>query len=196
MKQKNSLKAGLAGLGVIAVLTASATFAQRTQNPAMKSRKPGSGRVAQALNLTPEQTEKLQALQQAYRAQLKELRDSHEKQVRAILTPEQAQKLDALKAQRQHGRRGWMRGGMRAPGSRLNLTPQQQSQVRDILRDARQQQASVVESAKKSGASRDQVRAELNKLRAATRERISQVLTPEQRAKLSSRMVGRPSLRS
>ncbi|MFI5338030.1 MAG: hypothetical protein ACHQ5A_14670, partial [Opitutales bacterium] len=67
-------------------------------------------RIAEKLQLTDEQRDKLEHLGRAFRAQQREQMKKHLEEMRAVLTPEQQQKVDAWK---QHLRRG--HGGPPAP---------------------------------------------------------------------------------
>ena len=66
-------------------------------------------RLAEQLQLTEEQRDKLEHLGRAYRAQQRELAKKHHEEMRAVLTPEQQKKADALK-EKFHQRAG-MRAG-------------------------------------------------------------------------------------
>ena len=66
-------------------------------------------RMAEKLQLTDEQRDKLEHLGRAYRAQQRELAKKHHEEMRAVLTPEQQKKADELK-ERFHQRAG-MRSG-------------------------------------------------------------------------------------
>lgn len=63
-------------------------------------------RIAEKLQLTDEQRDKLEHLGRAYRAQQREAAKKHLEEMRAVLTPEQQQKMDELKQHFRHGPAG------------------------------------------------------------------------------------------
>ncbi len=75
-------------------------------------------RIAEKLQLTDEQRDKLEHLGRAYRAQQREAAKKHLEEMRAVLTPEQQQKMEELK---QHFHRG--PGGDHPPFLGMNDTP-------------------------------------------------------------------------
>ena len=63
-------------------------------------------RIAEKLQLTDEQRDKLEHLGRAYRAQQREVAKKHLEEMRAVLTSEQQQKVDQWKQHFQHGPAG------------------------------------------------------------------------------------------
>jgi Spy/CpxP family protein refolding chaperone len=152
---------------------------------ASRASAPGQ-RLAQALNLTPDQQAKLKALQYQFRDQLKSLRDAHRQQVLSILTPDQAAKLQSLQANRKDRFQGRMKHRGFGLAQKLNLTADQQAQIAEIMKSARAQRRRILSSAQ-SGGDASAVRVQLQSLRQSVRSRIDSVLTPEQRDQLPSR---------
>ena len=63
-------------------------------------------RIAEKLQLTDEQRDKLEHLGRAYRAQQRDAAKKHLEEMRAVLTPEQQQKAEEMKQQHRGGPRG------------------------------------------------------------------------------------------
>lgn len=155
----------------------------------------------QALNLTVEQQAMARQIFESKRAQLENLRADASltpeqkktaakeifraamDQFRHILTPEQLQKMDQIRANkgyRKDGRHGTAMGLFKF-GKALNLTAEQEAQIKQIF---------LAHKAQMSGAWKDasltpeQRRAMAQQTREAVMAEVRQVLTPEQQQKL------------
>jgi Spy/CpxP family protein refolding chaperone len=60
-------------------------------------------RIAEKLQLTDEQRDKLEHLSRDYRAQQRDLAKKHQEEMRAVLTPDQQKKAEEMKQHFRHG---------------------------------------------------------------------------------------------
>jgi Spy/CpxP family protein refolding chaperone len=141
------------------------------------------GNRMQALNLTPEQQQKLKAL-----------REEFHKNYLEILTPEQREKLQSMRRNRAgmgrrgtQGRRGQMgrtaRRGMNPQAlEKLNLTEDQKTQVQAARAELRE----AMKAARAQGAQGEDRKAALREARGNFRSALQSILTPEQQEQLKS----------
>jgi Spy/CpxP family protein refolding chaperone len=141
-----------------------------------------------ALNLTPDQQQKMQAIREANRAKMQAnpgmsdterqaLRTDAEKQIRVLLTPEQLKQFDAIRAQ----------GGMRQGGGRtvandprfagLNLTAAQQKQIQATSDELHEK---MRQARTDTTLSPDEQRSRMQQLFQNEQQEIKAVLTPDQ----------------
>lgn len=147
--------------------------------------------------LTPEQA----------RAEMDNLRAQHRQELAGILTPEQLQKLDELRAAAGPGRWNGQAGAGQSMGrsagmgvgpvcEQLGLTEEQKAQLAALREQNREQMQQAVQSIRaqvRSGAwTREQARAEMDKLREQRRQDLAGILTPEQFQKLDALRANRP----
>lgn len=82
------------------------------------------------------------------KAKLKQIRESTQSRISAILTPEQRQQLETLKQQRQTQRQSGQPGAGRQKGDRamaaLNLSDDQKAQISAIRQQAKQEMDAVL----------------------------------------------------
>jgi len=148
--------------------------------------------LSKALNLTDDQKAKIQpildqnapqlkAIRQDAHAKTKAVRDSMEAQIRPLLTPEQQQQFDQLKtrlAEHHHGRFEHRIDHKVAKLTKaLNLTSDQQTQVKATLEAARPQ---FKEIWKNASLSKDDKINQTKTVRADTRAKIRALLNPDQ----------------
>lgn len=183
---------------LLAALVIGASLVCMQAASAVGMHKAGAGpaymdQLTKALNLTPDQVSKIQAIHQnakvqkdavvadksltvdARRAKLMELHKSMQSQVMAVLTPDQQAKYTTFMAQR---RAKWA-----DKMSALGLTPDQQARIKSIRETSRKQIAAVRADTTLTPAARQ---AKVRDILTASREQIRQVLTPEQRSKLDA----------
>lgn len=157
--------------------------------------------MTKALNLTPDQVSKIQAIHsdartkmqavladksltdEARRTKLMELRNNTHTQVMGVLTPDQQAKWKEFAAARKAQ-------GFDRMSKMLGLTPTQQAQLK-TLRDT--ERANIEAVRKDKTLSEDAKMGRIREIRTAAQARFLQMLTPEQRAKFDaahSRMDG------
>jgi Spy/CpxP family protein refolding chaperone len=156
--------------------------------------------LVHALNLTPDQEKQLRqtladtrdrydAIRRQMEPQMRQLQEQSRDSIRGILTAEQRTEFEQFRAESrnhrsdQNNRRGnqGSRGGQNASNSQgslvkrmtqeLRLTAGQQTQLSGILRDTRT----------KLDALRQQMDPQFEEVRLQNRERLRQIVTPEQR---------------
>jgi Spy/CpxP family protein refolding chaperone len=151
-------------------------------------------KLTKALNLTPDQVSKIQAIHEdaktqmqaivadksltadARKAKLTELRESTRSQIMAVLTPDQQAKWKELAAARKTE-------GFDRMSKMLGLTPDQRAQIKSI-KDTEKADIQAVRDDQTLSA--DAKLARVKEIRAAARDKFMAVLTPEQRAKLEA----------
>lgn len=129
--------------------------------------------MAKELGLTPDQTAKFDQLLQQHKAAMKAEKERFESQVSGILKPDQQAKFKELMARRAEWKKhafGPHEGGFMMGLKQLNLTPDQETQVKKIMEDSRAKLAGVAPG---DVTARRQIHQE-------TRAQIEKVLTPEQ----------------
>jgi periplasmic protein CpxP/Spy len=94
-------------------------------------------------------------------------------------------KPQAAPAAQAHGKGMGMHDKLQAALDSLNLTDDQKAKVNDILADAKTKRQAVVKDA---SLNEEQKRAKMKELHEATMAKIHEVLTPDQRAELKSKM--------
>jgi len=158
-----------------------------------------SGEAAKALNLTPAQQKRINAIMEEHRkralsvrqsnlsperksAQLNEIRQDARQKITQVLTPMQRKKAQAMMQARPAGR-GMFGGPMQGGFAELNLTPAQQEKIRAIRQKGMEAVRDVRMNAKLSErAKADRIQA----IRNRTHEEVMSVLTREQRRKLET----------
>jgi len=141
----------------VGVALAIGSFAlAETVSPAQPAPGARLTRLAQRLQLTPDQQTQARAIFQGMR-----------QQVQQVLTPQQRQTMQ--------NRRDHFRSTLR----NLKLTADQRAQMRTIRRNARTQAQAIKKNTALSAADR---RTQLHTLRQDTRNRIKQILTPAQQS--------------
>lgn len=178
------------GASLLLVQVASAYGMHRGAGPGMMS----MDKLTKALNLTPDQVSRIQAIHQSMRAQvqailadksltpearrdkLTELRKSTHEQVTAVLTPDQQAKFKQFAAER---KAKWADRFSEA----LGLTPDQQAQIKAIKETAK---TDILAVRSDTTLSADAKMAKIKDIRTAAREKFRAALTPEQRAKLDA----------
>jgi Spy/CpxP family protein refolding chaperone len=190
---------------LLGILITGAMWAQTTDQDATPSAAPGPQkmmgrqhprgfeRMAEQLNLTDQQKTQLQSFKQSQRQQaqairqdtsltpeqkrdkFKQLRESNHQQMMGILTAEQQQKLQQLRSEHQGMRRGKM-GGV-GPMARLNLTPDQKSQLDPIFQSTRQQVQAVRND---TSLTAEQKKEKIREIHEGTKSQVNSILTPEQ----------------
>ncbi|MFN3652149.1 MAG: hypothetical protein ACK47B_21440 [Armatimonadota bacterium] len=172
----------------------------------------GLARMAQHLNLTAEQQAKIKPVLEAGRAQaqavfqdqslsreqkrekLKAIHEQSRAQVAAVLTEEQKTKLAQAAANRRQGMGRGMRGhGGQQMAQVLNLTAEQQAQLKPVFEAAREQSRAVFQD---QGLTREQKQAKLQQIRQETQAKLDAVLTAEQKEKLNQLRQQRPVRRA
>ena len=149
----------------------------------------GFERMAQQLNLTDQQKTQIQGFTQAGRRQalsikqdtsltpeqkrdkFRQLRASTHQQVLGVLTPEQQQQMKQLRSR--HAGRGRGRG----PLARLNLTDDQRTKIRPILKSSRQQAQAVRND---TTLTPEQKQAKIRGIHQGAMSQMNSLLTPEQ----------------
>jgi len=111
--------------------------------------------------------------EQQKQQQIQQLRQSIRAQINAVFTPEQQQKLAQMKAARQ---------------AKLGLTAEQQSQLKSLFAGARQQRASVLNTASLSSQDKQ---TQLQQIRQNVQTQLSTILTPDQLQKMQHMRRGR-----
>jgi Spy/CpxP family protein refolding chaperone len=108
-----------------------------------------------------------QSLTEAQRqAKLKELRANTRQQMKSVFTPEQQQAFAARRSAHQS-----------AMASKLGLTADQQSKMKELFQSARQQRQQVLAN---SGLTNEQKAAQLAQLRQSNKSQMATILSPEQ----------------
>lgn len=157
-----------------------------------------------ALNLTPDQQSQIQAIFEATKAQAREVSDDktlsrdermakmkllHETalaKTKALLTPDQLKKFNEVQSQLPHG--PGMHGHDHGPegdpvamfSTALNLTPDQQTQIRAILETVHPQMKVIEDD---TTLSKDDQAARMSELHDATHAKIRALLTADQAQK-------------
>ncbi|MBV9867219.1 MAG: hypothetical protein JO316_17825 [Abitibacteriaceae bacterium] len=119
---------------------------------------------------------------EAAQAQMQDAWKTAQAQVRTILTPAQRKKLDQLQQQAVQNEARHRQSQERF-NQELKLTPQQQSQIHAITRQASVQARDL---ANNKSLSEPQKQAKYLNLRSTTDARIQKILTPAQRQKLAA----------
>ena len=156
-------------------------------------------KVAKALNLTADQKTKMKAIRadakakaqavnadtsltpEAKKAKLKEIRAAAIAQIKAILTPEQQKKLKRLHGAHEGGR-------LKDLLAKLGLNADQKAQIKSILASAKTEIKAVRNDTTLSA---DAKKVKIKAIRAAGKDKIMALLTPEQRAKLDAARAGK-----
>ena len=152
-------------------------------------------KMAQKLNLSQQQQDQLKPIFQSSRDQakaikndtslsadqkkekLQALREQTKSQISGILTPEQQQQMAQMKSfqkGKMEGRRGAM-GKMMA--EKLNLTQQQQDQLKPIMQKQREQAKAIWQD---NSLSQDQKQQKMQALHQDTQSQVKAILTPDQ----------------
>lgn len=201
MIRNSRKKAGLAALVALLILTAARGYAA-AQVPGGGPRGGGFGqRMAQELGLTEAQKSQIQSYlqdarsqlqvlrdtaltQEQRRAQARQIRETAQAKVRAVLTPDQQAKADQLRQQaqqRMEARREEMTGRMLGRlTTELGLSDSQNATIKSYL-DQQKAQAGVIRD--NSALNREQKQQQLQALRQQTQSSIRGVLTTDQQAK-------------
>jgi Spy/CpxP family protein refolding chaperone len=157
-------------------------------------------RIAQKLNLTQQQQDQLKPIFEKQREQAKAikqdtslsadqkkqkfdaLRQDTQTQLNSVLTPEQQQQWAQMKAQHQEhkGERGEKMGGARL-AEKLNLSQQQQDQLKPIMEKQREQAKAIWQD---NSLSQDQKKQKMQALHQDTRTQMNAILTPEQQQQM------------
>ncbi len=198
----------LTGIALILLFSASpavhakTTAGYLTTGSAIQKPQGAGDRDRADLNLTPEQKAQLKSIQQSERDQLMALRNDQtltEEQKRAkaqsvrqasrqqllgILTPQQQQALKNNRHER--GGRGDRGGG--PEGNDLNLTAEQETQLKSIHEGAKSQIDAVRND---SSLTQEQKEVKLKSIHQNTLQQVSSILTPEQREKMRDHGPGR-----
>jgi len=150
-------------------------------------------KLTKALNLTPDQVGKIQAIHKDAKAQrdavlsdqsltrdqkkakLMDLHKSKHERVTAVLTPDQRTKYEQFVEKHKAQWKDRM--------SELNLTPDQQAKIKVIREDSRKQLEALRANTSLSAEAK---KAQMKEIFTATREKTRQLLTPEQRAKFDA----------
>jgi Spy/CpxP family protein refolding chaperone len=170
--------------------------------------------------LTPEQQEALQQLEQ-YRIstpqgingvnlsadqkhELRAIRQEHIEQLKSILTPTQQQKLDRMTGLGKGISTIFLRGFSNVQMGKLNFTPEQKQQIKQLLINDRlqidavltqEQRQKTIELQRRNKAVNQgwkqlnltaNQKAELKAIRDAKKQALKSILTPEQQAKIKS----------
>ncbi len=151
--------------------------------------------MAKKLNLTQQQQDQLKPIFQSTRdqakaikndttlsadqkqAKLKALHEQTKSQVNGILTPEQQQQMAQMRAfnkGKREGRRGAM-GQMMA--QKLNLSAQQQDQLKPIMQKQRETAKSIWQD---NSLTQDQKKQKMQALHQDTQAQVNAILTPDQ----------------
>lgn len=180
------------------VIGASLVFMQAASAVGMHKAGAGAGmaymeRMTKALNLTPDQVAKIQAIDKdakakrdavlantslspdQRRSQLADLRKSRQAQVMSVLTPDQQVKYKSFLAK--------MEAKKASVKSALNLTADQKARIASIRESSRTQIAAVRADTSLTPA---QKVAKIKDIRLSAKKQMDQVLTPEQRTKLGT----------
>jgi Spy/CpxP family protein refolding chaperone len=184
------------GILLCALILAGPAFAQ-APGRMVRHRAAGAIRVLQQLDLTPEQRTQVRSLFQQQRqqvqavrqdqsltpeqrqAKIKAIRQGTQEQMLASLTPDQRQRLTEIR-ERAH------------PLQALNLTPEQQSKLKPILQEQRQQVRAV---RRDQDLTPRQKRAKVQEIRQSTAAQLKSILTPEQQQRFEQlRQRGRPAV--
>jgi len=194
MRRNIAIALAIVAMSMLALYGQSA-FAARMDMPAKHGQGMYMTGVFDQLGLTPDQKTRLDAIRKDARdqmkavladksltrdarmAKLREIRMNERTQINQVLTPEQQTKLKEL-----------LKAKMQAKGKRfaayLGLTADQEAQIKAIHKDAFAQIKAVKAD---TSLTPDQRAAKIKDIRAATRDKVNAVLTPEQRAKLTER---------
>lgn len=182
----------------------------------------GFGRNPYAqLNLTEEQQQKIQAIQQAQSAEMRkmfeqlrdgggdregmrakftEMREKFSNQMQAVLTDAQKKKLAEMQEQRGQGgnRPGGARpgGGFgRNPFSQLNLTEEQQKKMQAIQEAQTADMRKMLEELRNGGGDREGLRAKFTEMREKFDKQREAILTDAQKKKYQELLQNRPQRR-
>ena len=197
---------------VFAILTAAlilgqAPLAGQEQGERQRGGSPQAGRqtqrLADELGVTEEQREQLRQIGRAQseavrairqddslsneekRAKVRELNQARQDKIRGILTPNQQNKFDELRQRRrdragERRRRGQGRG--QGLSQALDLSEEQREQLGQLRSEQRERLQALRDD---DSLSPEEKRAKAGELRQAQRARTQEILTPEQREKLS-----------
>lgn len=190
------------GLSVIVVsgqiaFAAPGTANMQNCNMAQCRRAGGHMGVVKALNLTEDQKTRLKSIRedvktkitgiredkslspQDKKSRIMEIRKDAREQMKQVLTPDQQKKLAELRKNAGPGarmRRGWAR-----MAKQLGLTEDQKAQIKSIREDARTQIKAIREN---NALSPQERKSQVMVVRKAAREKVKQILTPEQLDKI------------
>jgi Spy/CpxP family protein refolding chaperone len=162
--------------------------------------------LSKRLNLTEDQKAKIKpildegmpqmkAIHEEAKAKMKTVMDGIHDKIKPLLDADQQQKLEELKKQMENGPRPDGPGQMGGPGKQgmrggnfadrltkeLNLTPEQQTQIKPILEDTRSQMKALHED---TSLAPDQKKAKGKEIRDASNAKIKAFLTPDQQKKM------------
>jgi Spy/CpxP family protein refolding chaperone len=141
---------------------------QEELKPIFQNQRQQAMAIRQDNSLTPAQKmEKLQALRQ----------DTQSK-INGVLTPEQQQQWAQLKTQFRTNARHRMQARM---AKKLNLTPQQQEQMKPIMQKQREQARAIWQD---NSLTQQQKKEKLQALHKDTMAQMDQILTPEQQQQM------------
>lgn len=131
-----------------------------------------------------------EALHETRRAQLSALRDDVRERLAEVLTPAQMSELDALREGRREARAEQRDARRERRFERLSealeLHPDQQEPVRDLLAQSRARSAATLREGRASGLDREALRAELERLRTETETGLGAILTPAQMERMNA----------
>ena len=190
-----------------ALIIGQAPLAGQDQGQRQRRRSPQAGRqtqrLADELGLTEEQREQLRQIGRAQseavrairqddslsneekRAKVRELNQARQDKNRGILTPNQQEKFDELR-QRRRDRVGERRPRHQERGQGLGQALDPSEEQREQLGQLRSQQREQLRAPRDDDSlSPEEKRAKAGELRQARRARTQEILTPEQREKLS-----------
>ncbi len=181
------------------------TYSGRKGRHGQKGSRRHMARLAQELNLTQEQRQKLEPIFQQQMQQMRatredtsltpeqrrvkmdQLRQSTHSQINSVLTPEQQEKFKQLREKHGPGMGGPGRGpgmSMRGPGAgmgplaRLNLTPDQQAKLKPIFEDTHSKMQALHQD---TSLTPEQRREKARQIWQNSQAQINTILTPEQK---------------
>ncbi len=157
------------------------------------------GKMMQKLNLTADQQTQMKALhedmmqqrnaiqndaglsQDQKKEKMKELHQTQMEKVNAILTPDQQAKMKEF---RQQGRQNHqMHKGTKQMMQQLDLTSDQQTQMKALHQDMMQQRNAIQNDASLTA---DQKREKMKELHKTQMQKVNSILTPDQQAKMKA----------
>ena len=185
-----------------------------------QGQRPGSGdgfgrrNPYEGISLTEKQQEKITAIQEEQRAEMRklfeelrggggnrqdlsakmtELREKYQKKTDAILTDEQKKKMAEARAQRPQGGRGQGGGfGRRNPYEGLGLTEKQQKKIETINQARTEEMRKTIEELRDGGGDREAMMAKFRELGEKYQKQTEAILTDEQKKKLAEMQAQRP----
>jgi len=189
------------------------------QRPGQGQRPGGGGGFGrrnpfEGISLTEKQQEKITAIQEEQRAEMRklfeelrggggdrqalsakmaELREKYQKKTDAILTDEQKKKMAEAPAQRPQGGRGQGGGfGRRNPYEDLGLTEKQKNKIETINQARTEEMRKMIEELRDGGGDREAMMAKFRELGEKYQKQAESILTDEQKKKLAEMQAQRP----